>query len=109
MADASLARDPRFADNVNRHANREALDALINARLSRLTRDQAGTLLDTHGIANARLNTVDDLSRHPALRNTPASIGGTTIDIASLPVTPGTPAAVPSLDQHGHAIRQEFA
>ena len=109
MGDAALARDPRFDRNTARHANRLALDALIDARFASLTRAEALGLLDRHGIANARLNSVADLSAHAALREATARIGAASVQIAALPVRGATRTDVPALGQHSDQIREEFA
>jgi crotonobetainyl-CoA:carnitine CoA-transferase CaiB-like acyl-CoA transferase len=108
LSDAALASDPRFCDNVQRVANRPALEAIIADRFARRTRDEVAGLLAAADIAFGHLNEVADLARHPQLRRVVATIGGTTI---SLPAPPGGAAGgeVPSLDQHGAALRREFA
>ncbi|HEV8016140.1 MAG TPA: CaiB/BaiF CoA-transferase family protein [Stellaceae bacterium] len=107
LGDAALASDPRFCDNVQRVANRPALEALIADRFARRTRDEVAALLTAADIAFGHLNEVADLARHPQLRRVAATIGGATI---SLPAPPGGAGGgeVPYLDQHGAALRREF-
>jgi itaconate CoA-transferase len=109
LGDAALASDPRFCDNVRRVANRPALDTIIAARFGGRTRDEVAALLGAADIAFGRLNSVADLSAHPQLRRIAAEIGEESI---SLPAPPGGENAahrVPALDEHGPAIRREFA
>jgi formyl-CoA transferase len=110
LGDAGLADDPRFAENPDRFANREALDDVINKVFSTMTTSEVVAALDAARIANSRLNSVADLSEHRFLRNQMAHIGDAQIEMAALPVQTrnGTPEAVPSLDQHGAALRAEF-
>ncbi|KZL15495.1 Formyl-coenzyme A transferase [Pseudovibrio axinellae] len=67
--------DPRFATNVARVANREDTDALVSASLAKMTSDEAITALLRADVALARVNDMEGLSKHPALRrisvNTP--------------------------------------
>lgn len=56
-----------FAGNPARVAHRADCNALVAARLSRLTGAAAVALLDEAGVADARVNTVPDLLTHPVL------------------------------------------
>ncbi len=105
-----LACDPRFSDNPDRYANREELDALVNACFAQHTAAEILAKLDAAQIANAALNTVADLSEHPFLRNTPARYNGSDISMAGLPVPDGAgdPVDVPGLGEHSDTIRREF-
>ena len=106
-----LANDARFADNEDRVANRADMDAIINAVFSRHARKQLIMLLNERRIACANLNSVADLERHPQLRNQNVEIDGAELFLADLPVRAGKdrPSHVPALDEHGAAIRREFA
>jgi itaconate CoA-transferase len=109
LGDAALAGDPRFSDNVRRVANRPALDAVIAVCFAGRTRDEVAAMLAEADIAFGHLNEVADLARHPQLRRVAVAVGGKTI---SLPAPPGgaeSGGAVPDLDQHGAALRREFA
>lgn len=105
-----LADDPRYADNPQRFANRPDLNALINACFASLNRADVLARLDAAQIANGRLNSVAEVSQHPCLTNTKATIGGHDISLATLPVRTiaGTPAHVPALGEHTALIRAEF-
>ncbi|MCH8887993.1 MAG: CoA transferase [SAR324 cluster bacterium] len=71
-----MTGDPRFRSNVERLANREALDAEIGAVFTGLPRSEVEARLRQHRIAFGAINTVAGLSAHPQLRratvNTPS-------------------------------------
>lgn len=68
LARPELATDARFDSNSKRFANREALHAIIEVRFARLTAEEVVELLDRAGIANARLNSVQEFWDHPQLQ-----------------------------------------
>src|SRR3954468_141992 len=63
-----LARDPRFAGNAKRVAEREALRALIVETFAQLTAPEVVERLEAAQIANARVNTMHELWEHPQLK-----------------------------------------
>ncbi|MFD1531432.1 CoA transferase [Pseudonocardia aurantiaca] len=56
----SLVEDPRFARNSARVAHRAEVNALVGGGLAALDTDATSALLDRAGIANARMNQVQD-------------------------------------------------
>jgi crotonobetainyl-CoA:carnitine CoA-transferase CaiB-like acyl-CoA transferase len=64
----TLAKDPRFAGNAKRVAERVALRELIVEAFRPLTAPQVVERLETAQIANARVNTMHDLWEHPQLK-----------------------------------------
>lgn len=111
--DVSLADDERFATNTQRVAHRPALDEIVVGALSGHTASEALELLSAADIPAAQLNSVVELADHPQLRRL-------AVDTASGPVSIPTPPVehsawsrsagrVPSLDEHGSSLRQEFA
>ena len=62
-----LATDPRFGSNSERVANRAEVTALIEQAFSGMTAEQVVELLDRVGIANGRINSVDEVMAHPQL------------------------------------------
>ena len=62
-----VAADARFQTNARRVANRDALHAIINEVMSRLTVDEVVARLDQAQIANARMNTMHEFWEHPQL------------------------------------------
>jgi len=111
-----LAKDARFASNAARTAARAELRAIIVETFSRLTAEQVIARLDAAQIANAHMNDMHDLWRHPQLQ---ARGRWTEVDTpegripALLP--PGVTEAdavrmdgVPALGQHTEAILAEL-
>jgi len=64
----ALARDPRFAGNACRSAERAALRALIVEAFAPLTAQQVVERLEAAQIANARVNTMAEVWDHPQLK-----------------------------------------
>ena len=106
-----LVTDVRFADNPQRYANRQALDAIVNKCFGAMSAEAVRERLQKAKIANAALNDVADLSNHEFLTEAQAQIGGTEVLMAALPIRSdaGTPKAVPALGQHGDRLRVEFS
>ncbi len=114
LEDADLAEDPRFRTNPDRVAHRRELDRRIIARFATLSRREAADLLQAAGIAWSHLSTLDDLRDHPQNRHVTVRLEkGTEVALlapaARFDDTPAPGGAVPRLDQHGAAIRAEFA
>lgn len=115
LGDPSLAVDPDYATNVARVRNREKVDGVVGAAMSRLTIDEAVDALDRARIASARLNTIADVLDHPQLvardrwrqvRTPVGTIRG--LRSAVEPVGEVPLAEVPSLGQHTEAILAEI-
>ncbi|WP_431825801.1 CaiB/BaiF CoA transferase family protein [Burkholderia sp. F1] len=112
----ALADDARFNANAKRHAARDALHALIVDAFSSLSAADVMQRLDAAGIANAQMNTLDDVWRHPQLaaRERWRSVE-TAAGAAPALLPPGLPDgveprmdAVPALGQHTDAILAEL-
>lgn len=107
-----LANDKRFATNAQRVSNREALDIEIVGVTTDL---ETGGLIDRlkrAGTAFGRVAELADLHTHPALRRTRVGLNGTVVKTVASPIAQrasGPDLSVPSIDEHGHAIRREFA
>jgi formyl-CoA transferase len=67
LGDAALAEDARFVTNSARVAHRDALNAVLDTRFGALPTTAAIALLDRAGVANARLNSVEEFLAHPVL------------------------------------------
>ena len=63
-----LAKDPRYDNNTRRTAARAEVVALIEAVFAGLTAEDVVAQLDAAGIANAHLNTPDEVWNHPQLK-----------------------------------------
>ncbi|WP_246524884.1 CaiB/BaiF CoA transferase family protein [Sphingobium phenoxybenzoativorans] len=112
MEQPELADDARFTTNAKRVENRAALEDKVGAVLSGIAREEAVKRLEAAGIGWADVNEIAGLSRHPALRRTPASGSAGPVSLPSSPVIrdEGRHAlAMPALDSHGQNIRKEFA
>ena len=67
LGNAALANDVRFDKNSKRNQNREILADMIHASFSQLSSDEIIAKLDQAQIANARLNDMEGLWKHPQL------------------------------------------
>lgn len=111
-----LQSDPRFSGNSLRSQHRDALKAVIDEVFSGCAWAEISARLEAAGIANARVNTMADVWRHPQLQ---ARKRWTAIDspVGALPALwpPGATAeqparmgAVPALGEHSEAILSEL-
>lgn len=116
LGDAALAHDSRFTSNELRHQHRSALEDIILQRFAGLTAGQIIALLGQAKIANAKVNTMQDVWQHPQLRerqrwqNVDSPVG----PLPSLK-PPGTNSsfdhacgAIPALGADTSAILKEF-
>jgi itaconate CoA-transferase len=62
-----LADDPRYATNVSRLENRDAVDELAARGIGSRTKEQAKTLLDQIRIAYGSVNDMGEVAEHPAM------------------------------------------
>ena len=112
----ALATDPRFAANARRHANRVALRGIILDVFRTMTAAEVVARLDAAQIANARVNTMEDVWVHPQLeaRKRWTSVEAPVGEIPAL-LPPGTSDAysyrmdpVPAVGEHTDAILKEL-
>lgn len=68
LQDPDLTDDPMFKSNARRAENKDALRKIILKAFSELDGDQIVARLDVAGIANARMNTMQDVWEHAQLR-----------------------------------------
>ncbi len=107
-----LATDARFASNSARTGARQELRAIIVDVFAQLTAEQVVARLDEAQIANAHMNEMHDLWRHPQLaargRWVDVGIPGGAIPALLPPAVPNTWQArmdpVPALGEHTEAI-----
>jgi itaconate CoA-transferase len=107
-----LARDPRFSSNSARVAHREELTRLIEDAFAGLSTDAAVRQLDAAGIANGRLNGIEEIVEHPQLaarqrwREIGTSAGRVAASLPPANLEGMEPAMgeVPSLGQHTDAV-----
>jgi crotonobetainyl-CoA:carnitine CoA-transferase CaiB-like acyl-CoA transferase len=102
-----------WRSNRERVANRAMVDAHVGAACARLSRAEAAVRLDAAGIAHGFVHDLAGFARHPALRRMSVATPGGLVSMAAPAArwagqgSEGGP--VPSLDQHGAAIRAEFS
>jgi len=113
---SELATDERFASNSKRTAQRQALRSIIVETFAELTAEQVIERLDAAQIANARMNDMHDVWKHPQLqaRGRWAEVGTPTGAVPALLPPGDTDAfaprmdAVPALGQHTDPILAEL-
>lgn len=112
LGQPELAEDPRFRTNPRRVENRAELTRLIEERFAGMSIEDAAALLERAGIANGRLNSIEEVWTHPQLaaRRRWQTVGTSAGSIEALlpPVNlRGVEAAmrdVPALGQHTDAV-----
>jgi itaconate CoA-transferase len=107
-----LAKQPGYASNVVRVANRATVDARVGAAFARLTRDEAAARLRAANTAYGFVNDLAAFSHHPALRRQLVDTPNGPVAIAAPPVVHASPrelGPVPGIGEHSAAIRAEFA
>lgn len=111
-----LFADPRFDSNAKRVQNRPQLDAAMQEVFGKLTAAEILARLEAAQIANARMNTVQELMEHPQLK---ARGRWSTVDSSAGPLPALLPPVamenvetvmneVPALGQHTDAILTEL-
>lgn len=113
LGEPGLPQREGWRSNTERVANRPVVDAHVGQVFARLTRAEAAARLDAAGTAYGFVNGVAEFARHPALRrvevptpNGPVSVAAPAPRFAEGPRPSGR---VPAVDEHGAAIRAEFA
>lgn len=108
-----LATDPRFGAPDTRMANRAALTEAMHAVLRTLPREEVVRRLKQAKVAFSSVNTTADLSAHPQLRRTSGDTPGGPVEFVASPIRfdgeSQSFGPVPALNEHGDAIRAEFA
>lgn len=112
LGDPALAKDDRFATNVNRVAHRDQIDALLGPVLGAVDREAAMILLSGAGIACGRLSSMEDMTHHPQARHLTADSPSGPVEMMARGVrfsdTDVPASAVPALGEHSAALRAEF-
>lgn len=108
----ALASNSAFASNTARTHRRAELDALIQDVFSQITYAQAVGRLTAAQTAYGAINSVHDLIGHPQLRTRPMPVNGSLVELPAIPYITEwddeSYRAVPRVDEHGIAIRDEF-
>ncbi|GBU15174.1 CoA transferase [Polaromonas sp.] len=116
LAQPELLSDERFSSNSRRVQNREVLTALIETRFSTMSVTEVEALLDLAQIANAPMNTIDDVWAHPQLAArgrwrevmSPVGMISALLPPASLSGVEPVMGPVPALAAHNTAILSEL-
>jgi crotonobetainyl-CoA:carnitine CoA-transferase CaiB-like acyl-CoA transferase len=109
-----LAQDAAYATNVARVGRMSEVEALIAPAFAGIDRETAIARLTAAGIACGRLSALADLEDHPQARHLETESPSGPVRLMDRGVRHlGQPvsrvAGVPALDQHGAALRAEFA
>ena len=116
LGQPALAKDARYDTNFKRNERREEVIALVNRALEKLTTEQAVAKLDAAGIANARVNTPEEVWKHAQLseRQRWRDVGSPVGKIPAL-LPPATISgfearmdAVPDIGEHTERILSEL-
>ena len=108
-----LLQDPRCANNAARCAHREFVDGLVSDVFAGLGSGEVIDRLTAAQTAYGNVNSVYDLMQHPQLRTRVMPVGQQHARVPALPWqvewedTDYPPA--PRIDEHGAALRAEFA
>ena len=108
----ALATDERFSTTAKRSGQREALLSIITQAFSKLTAVELVQRLEAAGIANAQVNTMQEVWNHPQLQargrwhdvDTPSGAVPALLPPGSWQHGPPRMDAVPALGQHTDAI-----
>jgi itaconate CoA-transferase len=107
-----LVKCKLYRDNSSRCANRASLDNYIKEVFGNLPHAQIIHRLTEANVAYGLLNSVKDLSKHEQLRRVQVDTPAGPIQVVAPPVyTPREEVSfgpVPSLNEHGEKIRNEF-
>jgi len=113
LHEPELPQDPRAASNAARVANRTWLDDKVAAAFASLSSADLIDRLTAAQTAYGNVNGVHDLIAHPQFRTRRMPIGEKSVEVPALPWITEWDAAqfppAPSIDQHGAALREEFA
>lgn len=106
-----LVEDDRFATNNQRVENRDLTDGAVANVFGSLDAESLRQQLSEARIAFSVLNDVAALSAHPQLQRITASHEYGDVSLPAPPVRAdwASAANIPAVDQHGAAIRAEFA
>jgi itaconate CoA-transferase len=116
LANPALTTDERFVTNAKRSAARVELSALIVQAFSTITAAQVAGQLEQAGIANAQVNTMEEVWAHPQLKSrdrwrevdTPAGPVPAMLPPGSWQLGAPRMDAVPSLGEHTGSILERL-
>jgi itaconate CoA-transferase len=116
LLEPELAQEPRFSSNSGRVARRSEVNALIAKVFATLTAEQITERLDAAGIANAHLNSPEEVWEHRQLKardrwramNSPVGPLATLLPPMTMPDFEPRIDPVPALGEHTERILNEF-
>lgn len=116
LGQPALAADPRYDTNFKRNERREEVAALVNKAFSPLTAEQVVARLDAAGIANARINSPEELWQHRQLEargrwrevQTPVGPIPALLPPATLSGSDARMDAIPEIGEHTERILAEL-
>jgi itaconate CoA-transferase len=111
-----LAKDARYDNNTRRNAARAEVIALIESVFAQLTAEEVVARLDGAGIANARLNSPEEVWNHPQLEarnrwrevDSPAGAIPATLPPATFEGVEVRMDPIPAVGAHTDAILREL-
>lgn len=109
-----LGTDERFATNIDRVANRTETDQVVQDGFDHLPWSELEDRLRATRIAYGLINDVAGVSVHPQMRRVTLEHEHGLVAVPAPPVRNdwldlSEPARLPALDEHGAALRAEFA
>jgi crotonobetainyl-CoA:carnitine CoA-transferase CaiB-like acyl-CoA transferase len=108
-----LLQDPRCQGNAARVAHRDFVDGVVSEVFATLASGAVVDRLTAAQTAFGQINSVHDLIQHPQLRTRPMPVQGRQVEVPHSPWAVEWDAerfaAAPALDEHGAALRAEFA
>jgi itaconate CoA-transferase len=116
LGQAGLPKDPRFSSGSARNDHRAEMNALIETAFAASTAEQIVERLEAAGIANARLNTMQEFWDHPQLearnrwRDVESPAGRLDTLLPPLNIAGMEPeiSAIPGIGEHTHSILREL-
>ena len=116
LGQPGLAADSRYDTNLKRNERRAEVVALIEKAFSKLTAERIVERLDAAGIANARVNTPEEVWQHEQFKDrarwrdvgTPAGEIPALLPPATFPDFDARMDPVPEIGQHTAAILAEI-
>jgi itaconate CoA-transferase len=116
LRQSHLATDERYDNNTKRAAARAEVMALIEGVFAGLTAQDVVQRLDASGIANARLNTPEEVWKHPQLQardrwrevGSPVGPLPATLPPASFRGTEARMDSIPAIGEHSESILAEL-
>lgn len=116
LQQSELAQNKRYQGNANRYKHSVELKGIIMDTFSHTTASEIEQRLNDAGVANARLNTVDEFFNHPQLKSrdrwrnvqTPGGEIKTLLPPGTIKGCAVSMGPVPSVGEHSDKIRREI-